>query len=143
MPVLLKITPSFQILTDRTLAVLVGGSIFAVGVALLYRIDASSGGDLSIIALLLFLFLAGARYTDYQQAKSRDDQQTQMASFVNEFATEQGIAKDKIFFNTQVVSDGMIVKMSQKYYHVTISADQQSYTLTRAYLVNPEVKVVK
>ena len=66
-----------------------------------------------------------------------------MASFVNEFATEQGIAKDKIFFNTQVVSDGMIVKMSQKYYHVTISADQQSYSLTRAYLVNPEVKVVK
>lgn len=99
--------------------------------------------DLSIIALLLFLFLAGARYTDYQQAKSCDDQQTQMASFVNEFATEQGIAKDKIFFNTQVVSDGMIVKMSQKYYHVTISADQQSYSLTRAYLVNPEVKVVK
>ena len=44
LPVLLKITPSFQILTDRTLAVLVGGSIFAVGVALLYRIDASSGG---------------------------------------------------------------------------------------------------
>ncbi|WP_349549115.1 YitT family protein [Leuconostoc pseudomesenteroides] len=44
LPVLLKITPSFQILTDRTLAVLVGGSIFAVGVALLYRTDASSGG---------------------------------------------------------------------------------------------------
>ena len=30
--------------------------------------------ELSIIALLLFLFLAGARYTDYQQAKSQDDQ---------------------------------------------------------------------
>jgi len=37
----------------------------------------------------------------------------------------------------------MIVKMSKKYYRVTISADQQSYSLTRAYLVNPEVKVVK
>ncbi|MGX4594138.1 YitT family protein [Leuconostoc sp. JNUCC 76] len=44
LPVLLKITPSFQVLHDRTFAVLVGGSIFAVGVALLYRIDASSGG---------------------------------------------------------------------------------------------------
>ncbi|QHM55324.1 YitT family protein [Leuconostoc mesenteroides] len=44
LPVLLKVTPSFQVLQDRTLAVLVGGSIFAVGVALLYRIDASSGG---------------------------------------------------------------------------------------------------
>ncbi|WP_370928730.1 YitT family protein [Leuconostoc mesenteroides] len=44
LPVLLKVTPSFQVLQDRTFAVLVGGSIFAVGVALLYRIDASSGG---------------------------------------------------------------------------------------------------
>ncbi|QEA58807.1 YitT family protein [Leuconostoc koreense] len=44
LPILLKVTPSFQILQDRTFAVLVGGSIFAVGVALLYRIDASSGG---------------------------------------------------------------------------------------------------
>lgn len=44
LPMLLKVTPSFQVLQDRTFAVLVGGSIFAVGVALLYRIDASSGG---------------------------------------------------------------------------------------------------
>lgn len=44
LPVLLKVTPSFQVLQDQTFAVLVGGSIFAVGVALLYRIDASSGG---------------------------------------------------------------------------------------------------
>lgn len=44
LPVLLKVTPSFQVLQDRTFAVLVGGSIFAVGVALLHRIDASSGG---------------------------------------------------------------------------------------------------
>ncbi|MCT8389303.1 YitT family protein [Leuconostoc holzapfelii] len=44
LPVLLKITPSEQILTDRPFAVLVGGAIFAVGVAMLYRVEASSGG---------------------------------------------------------------------------------------------------
>lgn len=44
LPILLKITPSGQVLTDRTFAVLVGGTIFAVGLALLYRVDASSGG---------------------------------------------------------------------------------------------------
>ncbi|MEX0381306.1 YitT family protein [Leuconostoc sp. MS02] len=44
LPILLKVTPSFQVLTDRTFAVLVGGTIFAVGVAMLYRVDASSGG---------------------------------------------------------------------------------------------------
>ncbi|CAM3097859.1 YitT family protein [Leuconostoc rapi] len=44
LPILLKITPSFQVLSDRTFAVLVGGTIFAIGVAMLYRVDASSGG---------------------------------------------------------------------------------------------------
>lgn len=44
LPVLLKITPSHQILTDRPFAVLVGGAIFALGVAMLYRVEASSGG---------------------------------------------------------------------------------------------------
>lgn len=44
LPILLKVTPSFQLLSDRTFAVLVGGTIFAVGVAILYRVDASSGG---------------------------------------------------------------------------------------------------
>ncbi|MDU7282131.1 MAG: YitT family protein, partial [Leuconostoc citreum] len=44
LPILLKITPSEQVLTDRTFSVLVGGTIFAIGVALLYRVDASSGG---------------------------------------------------------------------------------------------------
>lgn len=44
LPILLKITPSGQVLTDRTFAVLVGGAIFALGVAMLYRVEASSGG---------------------------------------------------------------------------------------------------
>ena len=44
LPILLKITPSEQVLTDRTFSVLVGGTIFAIGVAFLYRVDASSGG---------------------------------------------------------------------------------------------------
>lgn len=44
LPILLKITPSGQVLTDRTFAVLVGGAIFALGVAMLYRVEASSSG---------------------------------------------------------------------------------------------------
>ncbi|WP_438861365.1 DUF3290 family protein [Leuconostoc mesenteroides] len=37
----------------------------------------------------------------------------------------------------------MLVKMDKKFYRLTISADQQSYSLTRAYLINSKVKVVK
>ena len=37
----------------------------------------------------------------------------------------------------------MLVKIAKKYYRLTMSTDQQSYNLTRVYLVNSEVKVIK
>ncbi|WP_057737686.1 YitT family protein [Liquorilactobacillus uvarum] len=44
LPVLMYITPSFKIVSDSLLAVIIGGATFAVGIATLYRIGASSGG---------------------------------------------------------------------------------------------------
>lgn len=44
LPLFLAITPQINIVEDRLLAVIVGGAVFAVGISILYRIDASSGG---------------------------------------------------------------------------------------------------
>lgn len=44
LPILLYLTPSFKIVSDPLLAVIIGGGVFAIGIALLYRINASSGG---------------------------------------------------------------------------------------------------
>lgn len=44
LPVLLKYTPSFQLVEDSLMAVIIGGAVFATGVAILYRLDASAGG---------------------------------------------------------------------------------------------------
>lgn len=44
LPFFMYLTPSFKIVDDSLLAVIIGGTIFAIGIAMLYRIDASSGG---------------------------------------------------------------------------------------------------
>lgn len=44
LPLLLFITPSFKLVEDPVLAVIIGGAVFATGVAILYRFEASSGG---------------------------------------------------------------------------------------------------
>ncbi|MFD1440321.1 YitT family protein [Lacticaseibacillus hegangensis] len=44
LPVMLALIPQRMIVADRLLAVIIGSVIFAVGVGLIYRIDASSGG---------------------------------------------------------------------------------------------------
>lgn len=44
LPLLMGITPSFQVTNNELLAVIYGGGLMGFGVALLYRINASSGG---------------------------------------------------------------------------------------------------
>jgi uncharacterized membrane-anchored protein YitT (DUF2179 family) len=44
LPAMLAVIPQAEVVSDRLLAVVVGSIIFAVGVAINYRIDASSGG---------------------------------------------------------------------------------------------------
>lgn len=44
LPVLIYVTPSFEIVSDKLLAVILGGVFSAIGVAALYRINAASGG---------------------------------------------------------------------------------------------------
>lgn len=44
LPVLMAITPSFKLTSNNMLAVIYGGVLMGVGVSMLYRINASSGG---------------------------------------------------------------------------------------------------
>ncbi|MDQ0363296.1 YitT family protein [Breznakia pachnodae] len=44
LPIFLYIVPEYQLLNDQMLSVISGSVIFGTGVAILYRIDASSGG---------------------------------------------------------------------------------------------------
>lgn len=44
LPILMYITPSHRLVEDAVLAVIIGGAVFASGIAILYRLEASSGG---------------------------------------------------------------------------------------------------
>lgn len=44
LPICLAITPQIKLIEDPLLTVIVGGAIFAVGISILYQLDASSGG---------------------------------------------------------------------------------------------------
>ena len=44
LPVLMEVTPSFKAVNNDLLAVIYGGALMGLGVSLLYRVNASSGG---------------------------------------------------------------------------------------------------
>lgn len=45
LPVCLALTPQMMVVEDKLLAIIIGSVVYATGIALLYRIDASSGGS--------------------------------------------------------------------------------------------------
>ena len=99
--------------------------------------------DLTIIALLSFLFFAGIQYTDYQTMVTKNSQQSQMGTFATQFAENQNVSSKKVYFNSTTLTDGMLVKEGKKYYSITLSKDQKAYSLTRVYLFNEKVEVVQ
>ncbi|MCT3601435.1 YitT family protein [Lactobacillus acidophilus] len=44
LPILMEITPSFEITSNKLLAIIYGGALMGFGISLLYRVNASSGG---------------------------------------------------------------------------------------------------
>lgn len=99
--------------------------------------------DLSIITFLLLVFLLGVQYSDYTQNQNRSTQSSQMVSFVKQIAKDSQVDSEDVLVNATQLTDGTLVKIKDHYYKVTLSADQSSYTLQAAYLINPKISVTK
>ena len=99
--------------------------------------------DLSIITFLLLIFLLGVQYSDYTQNQNNSTRSSQMVRFVKQISKDQKIDEEEIMVNATQLSDGTLVKINKRYYKATLSADQSSYTLQEAYLINPTISVIK
>lgn len=99
--------------------------------------------DLTIIAFLSFIFLAGLTYTNLQNTQTQSLQQNEMATFAKAYAKDQKVKRSDLSFNSTTMQDGMIAKEGNKYYQITLSKDQQSYSRTQVYLINGKAEVKK
>ena len=95
--------------------------------------------DLSIIFSLTLLFALGVQYSDYQMNQTKHSQSSQMVNFVKGLAKQENIDANEIYANATQFSDGIIVEFNEKFYKVSLSNDQNSYTLTETYLINDNI----
>ncbi|MGG5336347.1 DUF3290 domain-containing protein [Enterococcus sp. AZ154] len=95
--------------------------------------------DLSIIFSLTLLFALGVQYSDYQTNQTKHSQSSQMVNFVKGLAKQENIDANEIYANATQFSDGIIVKIDDKFYKVSLSNDQNSYTLIETYLINDNI----
>ncbi|MFZ4845488.1 DUF3290 domain-containing protein [Enterococcus casseliflavus] len=99
--------------------------------------------DLSIIFSLTLLFALGVQFSDYQMNKTKHSQSSLMVNFIKGISKQENRNLNEIYANATQFSDGIIVKIDDKFYKVSLSADQNSYTLTETYLINTNVIYIK
>lgn len=130
--------------TVNLILIFIAFIVFAAGLILYLRNRLDTRyRELAIIGSLFLLFFVGARYTDYEQIRSINNQQTQMTAFVKNFSKSHPDEKN-VYFNSTTISNGMIVRLGQKYYTVLLSNDQKSYQINRTYLINSaDVRTIK
>ncbi|MRT55385.1 DUF3290 family protein [Enterobacteriaceae bacterium RIT693] len=99
--------------------------------------------DLTIIAFLFLLFISGVQYADYTDSQNLHSKSSQMVNFVRLLSKEKNADINSIFSSSVQLSDGVIVKVKDRYYRVNLSADQQTYNLEETWLTNPDITIIK
>ncbi|ETY75288.1 DUF3290 family protein [Lactiplantibacillus fabifermentans] len=99
--------------------------------------------ELFIIMILLLLLLTGIQFNEWQTLKSSFSQKSQVTQIMQRVAQEKGVKRSQVWSNTSTVSSGMLIKVNDHIYNVTVNTDGNSYTLTKATPISSTIKYVK
>ncbi|TGY14051.1 DUF3290 domain-containing protein [Lactobacillus intestinalis] len=101
--------------------------------------------DLGIIALLFLLLFAGNQYEKYTQINSQKSQATQIIPFIKSVARDNNVTENDVLVNSTTLQNGMIVRIDSKNidYQLNLNADNNTYTLNQAHVIDHKVDVRK
>ena len=97
--------------------------------------------ELSIIIFIIIICFRSSIF-NYQMNQNQHSQSSQMVHFVEQVAQEKGFSR-KVYVNGTQLADGTIVKIDEVFYKMSLSTDQQSYTLQETYLLTPTIEIIK
>lgn len=127
------------------LMMIAAGALILFTVLYLHNRFATRYRDLGIIALLFLLLFTGTRYEKYQQISTQKSQTTQIIPFLKSIARDEGVKESDVMANSTTLVNGMIVRIDSKNldYQLNLNDDNNSYTLTRAHVIDHRVEVRK
>lgn len=135
--------------TDRTIyyILMLVAAVAMIVFAVLYLQDRfdTRYRDLGIIALLFLLLFAGTQYEKYVEVNTQKSQATQMVPFIKSVAQDESVKESNVVVNSTDLVDGMIVRIDSKGidYQLHLNSDRNTYTLTRAHVIDHHVEVKK
>lgn len=101
--------------------------------------------DLGIIALLFLVLFAGTQYEKYIQNNEQKSKAAQIVPFIKSIADDANVKKSDVMVSSTTLQDGMIIRIDSKDedYQLNLNEDNNSYTLTRAHVIDHHVYVQK
>ena len=99
--------------------------------------------DLGIIALLFLLLFAGTRYEKYLQNNETKSQTTQIVPFMKSVAKDHHVSEEDVLVSSTTLQNGLIVRLDSenKDYQLNLNTDNNSYTLSRAHIIDHHVYI--
>lgn len=99
--------------------------------------------DVGIIALLFLLLFAGTRYEKYLQNNETKSQTTQIVPFMKSVAKDHHVSEEDVLVNSTTLQNGLIVRLDSenKDYQLNLNTDNNSYTLSRAHIIDHHVYI--
>lgn len=134
---------------DRTvfyiLMLIAAGLMIIFAILYLHNRFATRFRDLGIIALLFLLLFAGSQYEKYTQINSQKARATQIVPFIKSVAKDENVATSDVLVSSTELSNGMIVRIDSQNidYQLNLNDDNNTYSLTRAHVIDHHVNVRK
>lgn len=99
--------------------------------------------DLGIIALLFLLLLSGMQFERYVQSSQMKSQSLQIVPFMKSIARDNHVSVSDVLVNSVTLQNGLIVRISSQKtnYQLRLNDDNNSYTLTKAHVINHHVYI--
>ncbi|WEV44906.1 DUF3290 domain-containing protein [Streptococcaceae bacterium ESL0687] len=95
--------------------------------------------DLGIIFFLVLLFSLGVQYSDYQSNQLKHTQYPQMMKFVQDVSKNENVDQSKIYVNSTQLVDGIIIRIKDTYYKVSLTTNQKFYSLTEVQVTGTNI----
>lgn len=99
--------------------------------------------DLFVIMMLLLFLIIGSQVNEWQSVKSDFDQKSQVIQIMQRVAKVKQVKRSQVWSNTTDLTNGMLVKVNQQIYRVTINDSGSNFSLMRVTLTNNSIKYIK
>lgn len=100
--------------------------------------------DLLIIFGFGIVLFIGINYNNYEQQLDINNKTNQTLELMRSVAKDKKVNAKKLYSNSSSLTEGMLIKSGQDIYRVSFDNNQNSYTLTKANIINSDsIQLIK